>query len=151
MACTDEWSSNRSASQRSVSESHADNFAPSYSSVAARKLSTASESSVGVATRCPFSITRACSICIHVGHLSGKLGDRCSRAHLWDINKIYVILPSKKEVRGIPQQIPRRRRTKFYLCKMAKRDCRYGSQCVRAHNDQELQLWNWMAANNGDA
>lgn len=125
---------------------------PSYNSRGASSSSAVDVTAVR--SRCPLTIMKACSVCYHsVKKLSGKraTGNRCTNGHDWDAHKVvYVVVSSKKVVRRLPQ----RKRSKwwtrtFQMCKRAKKDCRFSSNCRFAHSTEEIKLWTWMEENEG--
>ncbi|KAK3091336.1 hypothetical protein FSP39_019040 [Pinctada imbricata] len=100
---------------------------------------------------CPFNIQEVCQTCWKNGKKSTQDGerDRCTKNHSnWAHNRVYLLIPSNKELRPLPRKIPKG--FAFIICKFVRErgKCGYtgGGQCQFAHGQEELEAWQWMCA-----
>jgi hypothetical protein len=117
----------------------------------------ATQPSGSVTAKTP-TVIAACNLCLHRGNVSkqgtGKGSDRCSATaspHVWEANKVYVLMPSRKRVNQLPKRIPMN--NNFALCRhmLTKRDCSMiNGGCQFAHSEEEIELWKWMVTNKGN-
>ena len=98
---------------------------------------------------CPFNIQELCQTCWKNGKKSTQDGerDRCIKNHSnWARNRIYLLVPSNKELRPLPLKIPKG--FHFIICKFVRErgKCGYtgSGQCQFAHCQEELEAWQWM-------
>ena len=94
-----------------------------------------------------------CETCWKRGQLTlqspGK--DRCLKNHAnWSCNIVYLLSPSKKELRPLPKKIPKG--LNFCICKYIQENkkCAYTGTgpCQYAHSNEELEAWRYMCMNN---
>ncbi|XP_048248196.1 helicase with zinc finger domain 2-like isoform X1 [Haliotis rufescens] len=100
---------------------------------------------------CPYNVQIICGTCWKKGARNPQDGtkDRCSKGHnLWHQIRIFLVLPSLKEIRALPRKIPTN--FHFIICKYVKeKKCDYnlGGPCQFAHGEEELEIWRWMCKN----
>lgn len=101
----------------------------------------------------PYTVQEYCGACWRSGIKSLRDGtaNSCVKRHPnFGLNRVFLILPILKELRNLPNVIPRS--LNFVLCRyiQEKRKCQYAGSvpCQFAHSDEERVLWIWMARNN---
>src|SRR6218665_233294 len=104
--------------------------------------------------KCPYRVIEVCKICFEKGAVSRCKKDRCDgpgMGHIWAQNKLCLILPSKKKLSPLPKVIPKN--LNFVICRhmLQKKRCDFvpGGQCQFAHSKEEIEVWTFMARNNG--
>ena len=103
------------------------------------------------------NVVAVCSSCLQKGNIcrqgAGKKSEMCNSSgvsHSWLGNKVFVLMPSRKRIKQLPNRIPMN--CNFALCKhmQDKRKCDWISGgCQFAHSEEEIELWKWMVANKG--
>lgn len=96
----------------------------------------------------PFKVIKVCSVCLKSGSLTenAKRLSKCTSGHSWNLNAVFLILPSKKVVKELPRHIPFN--NNFRICNYVT-DCHSGNSCQFAHSSEEIKLWIWMLENKG--
>jgi len=56
-------------------------------------------------------------------------------------------MPEEIELRAPPT---RRRSGRFIMCRNIQRGCLYYPGCRFGHSEEEMQVWSWMAAHQGN-
>ena len=101
---------------------------------------------------CPYQVIQFCSLCHKDGGQGQKsvtAGDRCqSGRHQFELNKMFLILPSKKRLDKMPYSSLSRSGGKMcsYVERLGK--CT-GASCTFAHSKEELEIWAWMKKHGG--
>lgn len=95
-----------------------------------------------------FKVTKVCGVCLKSGSLTENAEglSKCTSGHLWNLNAVFLILPSKKVVKELPKRIPLHGH--FRICNFVN-DCHSGNSCQFAHSSEEIKLWIWMVENKG--